>query len=296
MDHRSNPQGRHFAQPSVNRSPYVAAIHFFFQPLHGHARRRPVAAQLVELACELLDMSSSLIAARALLSFQTVDRIALAIGRRPALLRIGYAPVQVQFGNHARVVHFADSLRFRLRKLGRRFRLPVMRARFLQGILGSLLVLHQRLLLRCNLFFAGMDLRICPRQLRLLFSKLELLCARIKLNQNISSLDFLIKHQMGRNHPAADHRFHWMRRPIHFQLRLIRDRVDRHARQKEPNNPQGQQGGRQRESQVGPPRVVGFERANRAKEGGRHSKGVYTTSEGLWTVRRSGYRRCTLRP
>src|SRR5580692_9540526 len=95
VDHSSDPQGRHFAQLSINRSAYPPAIYLFFQSLNGHASRRLIPAQLIEFACKLLDMGFSLVGSGALLTFEAHYRVMQAVGCCSALLGVGYAPVHV---------------------------------------------------------------------------------------------------------------------------------------------------------------------------------------------------------
>src|SRR6202142_4656063 len=98
-------------------------------------------------------MGPALIGPGVLLAFQSYPRIFQTIGRGSALLGIGYASVQVQLGNYSGVVHLAQSVSFRLRELRRCLGLPIVGARFLESILGRLLILDQGLLFRGNLFF-----------------------------------------------------------------------------------------------------------------------------------------------
>src|ERR1035438_9676313 len=175
-------------------------------------------------------MGSSLVGPRALLAFLTHHRVLQAVGCGSALLSIGYTAVQVQLGNYAGVVHLAYSLRFRLRKLCCCFGLAVVGARFFESILGRLPILLKSLFFRSDLFFAGMDLRIRACHLGLLFGELKLLSPRVEFHQDVPSLYFLLEYEVGFHDSAADYGFNWMGRAIHFQVGLIRDRVDRYSR------------------------------------------------------------------
>src|SRR5580700_7810942 len=70
-----------------------------------------------------------------------------------------------------------------------------------------------------------------------------------------------------------------MRRPIHFQISFVRDRVHRHVRQKEPENPCCEQRGCQSEAEVRTLRGVGLKRTNGAEKSGSHPIKLLTFRE-----------------